>query len=132
MVGNYTHSIDSKSRMSLPSKLRKKLGDTVYLAKVFDDCITVYSEDGWALFMDKIKDKPRSFRFGVNDSAIECDIDAQGRVVLPAKLREYAALENEAVISGQNTHVEIWNPARHAEKLAAYQEYDAGDIQEEL
>ncbi len=116
MIGNATHTIDSKSRLFLPVKMREELGDSVYLVKGLDNCISVMSVEKWRSYELKLKSqsdsRARAIQRVICSSAARCDVDAQGRIVLPQKLREYAGLENDATIVGVIDHAELWNPGR--------------------
>lgn len=89
------------------------MGDIFVIAKSMDKCISVYSEDMWLKYVEKLNSIPemraRYIRRFVYSSATEASCDSQGRVVLPQGLREYAGLEKELVIIGAGDHAEIWN-----------------------
>lgn len=116
MTGRYKHTVDSKSRLSLPARLREKLGETVYLLKGPDKCVTVYSVERWVEFTQKMKvqtdAKTRALQRAICASAACVDLDAQGRITVPQELRTYAQLENEVIIVGIIDRAEIWNPDR--------------------
>ena len=118
MIGQYTHTIDAKGRLFIPAKLRQELGDTFHVTVGQDHCLSVYSDASWAAFMDKLKgmsyNEVKRLR-GLFAYGADCEPDAQGRILLPAKLREYASLEKDVVIIGSFDRVEIWNAQRWAE-----------------
>jgi MraZ protein len=125
-MATYEHRIDAKFRLVLPAKIREKLSDVVVLAAGLDKCVSLYSEEDWGEFADKIKNLPfysnaklRDFSRVMLGSAHETPIDGMGRVLLPSVLRDYAQLEQEVVISGAGDHVEIWNQGRWAEKWSS-------------
>ena len=113
MTGEYRHTIDGKGRLFIPSKLREELGDTVYLTKGFDNCVAVYSCENWKEIENRLREWPATKARGLQRSlcskARPCDIDSQGRIVVPQQLREYANLQNDAVILGVTSRAEIWN-----------------------
>jgi len=115
--------------MSLPAKLREELGDSVYLVKGNDKCLTVYSLEHWAAFEAKLKSEigsqARKLQRAICASAVRCDVDAQGRIVLPQELRAYAGLEQEAVIVGVIDRAELWQPDRWQ---AFDEEFTADDL----
>ena len=115
MTGQYQHSIDAKGRLFIPAKLREELGETFYVTMGMDDCLTVYSDASWAKFTEKFESLPytktKSMR-ALFANAAKCEPDAQGRILIPAKLRAYAALEKDVVVIGVSNRAEIWNAER--------------------
>jgi MraZ protein len=119
LMGTYEHRLDAKARVVLPSKIREKLSDVVILAAGLDKCVSLYSEEEWEKFSEKIKNldfyanpKTREFARIMLSSAHETPIDGTGRVLLPAVLREYAQLNQDVVVNGANDHAEIWDKER--------------------
>ena len=115
MLGTYSHSLDTKGRLIVPAKLRETLGDSFVITKSLDHCLAIYPNEGWEEFIGKLETLPkisseparrlRRFYFG-NSQTIE--VDKQGRVLIPANMREYAELKKDAVLIGVNDHVEVW------------------------
>ncbi|KXL53349.1 protein MraZ [Anaerotignum neopropionicum] len=114
-LGEFQHSIDSKGRLIVPAKFREDLGENFVVTKGLDNCLFAYPKSEWAIFEEKLKQLPltnsgaRKFVRFFFAGAIECDIDNQGRINLPANLREYAGLRKDVVSIGVNNRVEIWN-----------------------
>ena len=112
MTGQYQHSIDTKGRLFIPAKLREELGDTFYVTMGVDGCLSVYSDESWGRFTEKFESLPftktRAMR-PLFANAAKCEPDAQGRILLPAKLREYANLRKDVVVIGVSNRAEIWN-----------------------
>ena len=111
MTGTYEHSIDAKSRLFIPAKLREELGTTFYLTMGIDACLAVYPMETWAVFTEKFASLPMSQSKAMRPlfaNAAKCELDSQGRIVIPQKLRKYAGLEKEVVILGVNDRAEIW------------------------
>ena len=117
MTGQYAHTIDAKGRLFIPAALRKELGQTFHITVGQDRCLSVYSDESWAAFMDKLKalsyNEVKKLR-ALFAYAADCEPDGQGRILIPAKLREYAALDKEVVINGASKCLELWNPERWA------------------
>ncbi len=117
MTGQYPHNIDAKGRLFIPAALRKELGNTFHVTVGQDHCLSVFSDESWAAFMDKLKalsyNEVKKLR-ALFAYAADCEPDAQGRILLPAKLREYAGLEKEVMVVGSYDRVEIWNAERWA------------------
>ena len=111
MTGTYEHSIDAKGRLFIPAKLRTELGETFYLAMGVDACLAVYPQSTWDRFTEKFASLPMSQSKVMRPlfaNAVKCEPDAQGRIVVPQKLRKYAGLEKDVVIIGVHDRAEIW------------------------
>lgn len=112
MTGTYEHSIDAKGRLFIPAKLREELGVTFYLAMGVDECLAIYPQETWNCFTEKFASLPMSQSAAMRPlfaNASKCELDSQGRIVIPQKLRKYAGLEKDAVIIGVNDRAEIWS-----------------------
>ena len=112
MTGTYEHSIDAKVRLFIPAKLREELGVTFYLAMGVDECLAIYPQETWNRFTEKFASLPMSQSAAMRPlfaNASKCELDSQGRIVIPQKLRKYAGLEKDAVIIGVNDRAEIWS-----------------------
>lgn len=112
MTGTYEHSIDAKGRLFIPAKLREELGVTFYLAMGVDECLAIYPQETWDRFTEKFASLPMSQSAAMRPlfaNASKCELDSQGRIVIPQKLRKYAGLEKAAVIIGVNDRAEIWS-----------------------
>lgn len=115
LTGEFNHSIDSKGRLIIPSKLRDSLGEHFVITKGMDGCLFLYPENEWEAFEEKLRTLPltnkkaRDFKRFFLGSAVEGEIDKQGRVLLSSSLRAYANLEKEVVLAGVLDKVEIWS-----------------------
>ena len=112
MTGTYEHSIDAKGRLFIPAKLREELRVTFYLAMGVDECLAIYPQETWNRFTEKFASLPMSQSAAMRPlfaNASKCELDSQGRIVIPQKLRKYAGLEKDAVIIGVNDRAEIWS-----------------------
>ena len=114
-IGEYQHTIDVKGRMIMPSKFREGLGDNFVVTKGLDNCLFVYSREEWKNLEYKLKTLPltnknaRAFVRFFFSGATECEVDKQGRILVPANLREHASIEKDVVIIGVSTRLEIWS-----------------------
>ncbi len=114
-VGEYQHTVDTKGRLIIPQKFRDGLGEKFIATKGLDNCLFVYPMEAWQQIEQKFKTIPstskdaRAFARLFFSGATECELDKQGRILLPANLREHAALEKDAVVLGVSTKVEIWS-----------------------
>ena len=114
-LGQYQHSIDAKGRLIVPAKFRDDLGERFVVTKGLDNCLFAYPQEEWKVFEDKLKQLPltnpgaRKFVRFFFAGAVECELDNQGRIMIPPHLREYAALKKDVVSIGVNNRIEIWN-----------------------
>lgn len=115
LLGEYSHNLDAKGRVSVPAKFREDLGHTFIVTKGLDNCLFAYSKEEWKTFEEKLKNLPltnmsaRNFIRFFFSGATECEIDKQGRINIPQNLREYASLSKDVYIIGVSTRVEIWD-----------------------
>ena len=136
-IGEYEHSVDVKGRVIMPAKLREDIGENFIVTKGLDKCLFAYSKSEWANFEEKLKTLPltnknaRDFVRFFLSGAIECEIDKQGRFLIPANLRTYAKLEKEIVIIGVGTRLEVWNKGDW-EKYSSEENISADDIAENM
>lgn len=121
LIGEFEHSLDAKGRLIMPAKLRESIGDTFVVTKGLDGCLFAFSITEWTNFEEKLKSLPLSnknsrefVRFFLS-GATECEIDKQGRFLIPNNLREAAGLVKETVIIGVGTRIEIWDKEKWTE-----------------
>ena len=114
-MGEYSHTIDTKGRLIIPSKFREELGETFVVTKGLDGCLFVFSDEEWKAFEIKLKSLPltnknaRQFARFFVAGATPCELAKQGRILLPATLREFAGLEKDVVLTGMLNRIEIWS-----------------------
>ncbi|GGE22605.1 transcriptional regulator MraZ [Marinithermofilum abyssi] len=114
-MGEYRHSVDDKGRLIIPSKYREELGSSFVVTRGLDHCLFVYPMAEWKQLEQKLKALPftradaRAFTRFFFSGATVAELDKQGRVTLPANLREFAKLEKECVVIGVSNRVEIWS-----------------------
>lgn len=121
MRGEYRHNIDAKGRMIFPIRLREALGEHAVIFRGMDHCLTVFSEEQWNRLQEKVNAMPISVGRDIRRfyaANYELEPDAQGRIVVPPILRQYADLEKEVTIIGMMDRVEIWN-------TTAWEKYNA-------
>ena len=115
LIGEFEHSLDAKGRLIMPAKLKSAIGDRFIVTKGLDGCLFAFSQEEWKNFEEKLKALPlsnrnsREFTRFFLSGATECEIDKQGRFLIPNNLRESAELKKEAVIIGVGTRIEIWD-----------------------
>lgn len=124
MTGKFNHGLDAKGRMTVPSQLRKELGEVCYVVRGPKAYLNVYSAEGWERFCALFEGKTQSgsgdlLRF-LFANAATCEVDAQGRILIPAELREYAGIDKNVTIVGVPGRVEIWDAEKYREAEEAY------------
>jgi MraZ protein len=118
LIGQYSHTIDGKKRVSLPSKIRKEIGKNIILTRGLDNCIFVYSEKEWEKASKDMSDlsygqaSSRGFNRFLLSGAVDVEIDSAGRVLIPDHLKEFARLNVNVVIVGLRNRLEIWDEKR--------------------
>lgn len=113
LTGSFQHNIDAKGRMIMPLKFRESLGERFFATKGLDGCIFVFSEEEWNKLDERLMNQPLSkgrdiqrFFYG---GLTECEVDKQGRVLIPKHLREFACLEKDVMVIGLQKRAEIWS-----------------------
>lgn len=131
-VDEYPRQLDERGRIIMPSKVREKLSETVYVTQAPSErCLHLYSEEEWNRVAEKVNKLPTAtdpnaaafvrLFFG---KATSVQIDKQGRIPIAKRLLDYANLTKEAVLVGANTRLEIWD----AEAWNSYQDNLSDDI----
>ncbi len=115
-LGEYEHTIDSKGRLAVPAKFRVQMDQGAVISKGMGTCLSVYTTTRWEeksaeLVAGKASDQLRDFERRIYPSASEIELDGQGRMVIPAKLRAFANLSTEVTVAGVRDHIEIWDRA---------------------
>lgn len=112
MTGEFQHNLDSKGRLSIPARMREELGNIFYVTLSMDKCLSAYSAESWQAFTDRVDEMPyvkqRKMR-PLFAYAAKCELDAQGRILLPQNLRDYAGLSKNVTVIGCNNHAEFWD-----------------------
>ena len=117
--GSFEHTVDAKGRVSVPSRFREILvdhyDDRLVLALDYDRCLTVYPLEEWERLEEKIKNLPmmqkevKEFMRFFFSTATECELDKQGRILIPPPLRERAGIRKNVLLIGIINKVEIWD-----------------------
>lgn len=131
-LGEYEHSLDEKGRLTIPSRFREELTGRLVVTRGLDHCLFLYPYSEWQVLGDKLRELPmtqreaRAFVRLLFSGASEQTLDRQGRLLLPANLREYAGIERDVVILGLGNRVELWSKERwtayEAEASQSYEE----------
>jgi len=115
-LGEYEYKIDIKGRLPLPPKFRQEFRDGLVLTKGAEPCITIYHPAQWHKLADTLAartvtpSKLRKLNRAMFGNAFSLALDGQGRIALPPSLRRYAEIEDEAMIVGANSCIEVWSP----------------------
>jgi MraZ protein len=123
--GKYYYTLDTKGRILIPAPFKEILSSNysmrlVFVNDEFDHCLCAYPVDEWNQLVEKVKTMPQTldavkyYRRRVISSAIECDIDKQGRVLIPSALRLDARLQSEIILAGQGNKIEVWDINEYA------------------
>ena len=120
-MGEYNHTIDTKGRLIIPSKFRDELGDEFVVTKGLDGCLFVFPNQAWQEFEEKLRALPltnksaRQFSRFFVAGATPCELDKQGRILVPQTLREFAGLEKDVILAGNLSRVEVWSKEKWSE-----------------
>ncbi|MBI4434178.1 division/cell wall cluster transcriptional repressor MraZ [Candidatus Uhrbacteria bacterium] len=116
-IGEYHHAIDEKGRAAVPTKYREIFARGVVITRGLDRCLFMYPREAWDTLAAKLADLPlskantRSFARFLLAGAMDCELDRQGRMVIPEYLRSFAGLQKSIVMAGLYNRVEIWDEA---------------------
>jgi MraZ protein len=116
LLGEYEHTIDDKNRLTLPARFRQSFAAGVVVARGIDQCLDVYTREGWEATMasrltglDPFTRENRQLRRALFSTGSEADVDKQGRVTIPAGLLGKASLARDVVVVGVGDHLEVWD-----------------------
>ncbi len=138
LFGSYQHNIDKKGRVFIPSKFREELGESFMICRGIygKRCLCVYSMSEWDKLVEKISTLPNTKSSNVKRflfaGAFNVEFDTQGRILIPAMLREYANLEAQADIIGMDSNIEIWNTEQWVSENETYTPEAVAAVMEEL
>ena len=136
-IGEYTATIDDKGRISIPSKFRTQLKSKIVVTKGLDNALFLYTIDEWKKSAEKLASLPistantRAFSRLMLAGAMDCDIDKQGRILLPNYLQEFAKLSKRVIFAGLYNRIELW-PKEAWDAYKAKTEEDSTAIAEQL
>ena len=120
-AGKFIHTLDAKGRIIVPAKFKKNLGDTFVLSLGLDGCLYIFPNDQWENFIKELDDLPgtdkkvRTIRRAFMSLSADCEIDKQGRVLIPTELRTKAKITKEAVFVGVGHKIELWDKKQYEE-----------------
>ena len=114
-MGEYNHTNDAKGRLIIPSRFRELLGEEFVLTRGLDGCLSIYPMDEWVAFEEKLRALPltnkdaRTFSRFFVAGATTCQLDRQGRILVPQTLRQFAGLDKDVVLTGNLNRIEVWS-----------------------
>jgi MraZ protein len=130
-TGEYRHSVDAKGRIAIPVRFRTPLGEGAVLARWVDGCAAIFPRASFEDLAEKVAKLPlsderaRAFSRFLFSGAFEVESDQQGRILLPAAIRDWSGVGSDAVVVGSRDHVEIWEPGRWEKSQQAVNSADA-------
>lgn len=135
-IGEYTHAVDEKKRISLPAKFRKELGSKVVVTRGLDNCLFLFPHKTWKRLSEDFSKfgwsaDARGFTRFMYSGATEIDVDSMGRVLVPEFLKEFAHIKSPVIFAGVHDRIEIWNDKRWQEYKKKI-ETDADGMAEKL
>ena len=131
-MGEFAHNIDRKGRLIMPAKFRDELGERVVVNRGLDGCLYVYTMEQWKVVYAKLSTLPttkkdaRKYQRLMLSKASECELDGQGRILIPGNLVKLAGLEKECMIIGVANHIEVWAK----DKWESMEEEEDGSFEE--
>ena len=137
LLGEHEHALDDKNRLTLPARLRDQLGERVVVTRGLDGCLYVYAAAEWAKLaervgtLDALSSEARTMQRFFFASALDAELDKQGRIVIPASLLESAGIGREVTVAGIYDHLEIWDRAAWRDQRQTV-EGSAEDVAERL
>jgi MraZ protein len=118
LIGEYTHVIDEKNRISLPAKFRREIGKKIVITHGLDNCLFMYSEREWKSISEKLgslgigQADSRGFNRFLLAGAVEVSVDSAGRILIPDFLKDFAAITTKVVFAGVYNRIELWQEGR--------------------
>src|SRR3990167_8943965 len=137
LIGEYSHTIDEKRRLAIPSKFRKELGKKAVITRGLDNCLFIFGEKEWNDLSEKLKNLPlgqsdaRGFIRLILAGAMDVSFDSLGRILVPDYLKDYAKLGKQVIVTGVLNRLEIWDESIWNE-YKSRTEKEAGNIAERL
>lgn len=140
LIGEYNHSIDAKGRVIMPAKLREDIGDTFYItiSSQKGQCLKAFAKESWEEFFAKVSTIKESDRIAVRykrevlSKSAQCNVDKQGRILIPDTLIEYAGLGKDITIIGQATYIELWDSGKWNEYNGQPEDISEEEYEEHL
>ena len=121
-VGSYTHSLDAKKRVFIPSKFREDLGEVFYVTRKCDSYLSIYTEEDWEKYLEVIEKLPESVAAEVQEvilgGAQKCVPDSSGRIIIDDRLLKHASINKNVVFVGAGKQIRVWSEELWSEREA--------------
>ncbi len=123
LIGNFSHILDNKKRLSIPAKWRASFGEKVILTTGLDNSLFVFSESEWLKIAQDISKNgfldadTRNFSRFILSNAFELSIDSHGRILVPEQLVNFASLKDDVVLAGNFSRAEIWDKSLYEKAM---------------
>ena len=136
-LGEFEHSIDDKSRLSVPARFRAALQDGLYITRGLDRCLVIWDSDSWRAQAERVRalslwqSAARRLQRHFFSGAVQAQPDKLGRVVIPQFLREYAQLDGDVVVVGLSDRIEVWSRTAW-QRERAQAERDSAELAEHM
>ncbi len=129
LVGEFECTLDAKNRIAVPARLRPAFAEGIYVTRGHERCLAAYPPDGFERFLEEqtqgvsmLKSKVRALERFAAAGAVHQELDRQGRITLPARHLQFAAIGRETTVIGVRDHIEIWDRAAWTAYLAHLEE----------
>ena len=112
MIGTFNYSIDAKGRLFIPARLRDELGEVFFVTLAMEKCLQAYSYERWETAIERLKTMPQATQLELRplfSNAARCELDSQGRILLPQALRDKVDLKKNVTIVGTGLYVQFWD-----------------------
>lgn len=123
--GSYKNTLDAKGRVIVPKQFREQLGNEFMITRGMDGCLYAYPMDEWSIFEEKLSKLPlnnpsarKVVRFFASGATL-CEMDKQGRVLIPENLREFAGMQKDVVVEGSMKKLELWSREQYVDATSA-------------
>jgi MraZ protein len=133
-LGQYERTVDDKGRLAIPGELRNGLGHGAVMTRSFDNCLCIYPAAKWEALaqaandLQDLRPEARMRARALFSGAVPCDFDSQGRVIVPAFLREHAGISDEVTVIGVGSRVEVWSRTAWNQLSRAFQGLEAESV----
>jgi len=125
LIGTYECSLDDRSRLAIPARLREPFGEGAIVGRWLDDCVVVVPRNDWEPLIERTfgalsilyDDQREVMRYILGGAFPQPELDRQGRLLISAELRDFAGLDGKVKVVGAGEYLEVWNPARLSEKF---------------
>jgi len=117
-LGHYEHTLEAKGRLSIPKKFRTELAAGGVLTKGLDGCLFLFPKNKWEVLAKKLAAAPltkkdaRAFARLLTFGAFDVELDGQGRILIPERLRQSAQIEKKVIVAGALDRIEVWDKKR--------------------